>query len=139
MIPYYDSWAWPLRTGLACALASLVYLSSVDENGQGVIEARIVAPLVASISSSLLLGQTIRVGWLLMRGAIIGGILGSALVSLIQGLGWMIPGVIYLLQAVVSVALLYYPMPSLQHKLAWALMTVGTAFLLEYGEVLDPA
>jgi hypothetical protein len=94
--------------------------------------------MVAAICSSMLLGQTIRVSWLCLRGAVIGGILGTCVVAFVLSFGGMKtpgPWVVYLIQGVISMALLYYPMPSLEQKLAWALLTVGTATLLEHSDV----
>ena len=137
MLPYYDLWAWPLRTALACAIASLIYLSPVDQQAQGLIEARILGPVVSIMCSSILLGQTLRTCWFSMRGAVLGGAIGTALVNILWALGWTMPVVIYAIIGIVSIIILWYPMSALQQKIAWALVTVGAATLLQQGRALD--
>ncbi len=137
MLPYYDVWAWPLRTGLACALASLIYLSPVDQQGEGIIEARILGPASAVICSALMLGQSVRTAWFFIRGAILGGAIGAALVNFLLAVGWTMPVVVYVMIGAASMLVLRYPMPAIQQKSTWALVTVGTAALIQQGKSVD--
>jgi hypothetical protein len=44
----WPSIAWPLRTALSCWLSSLVYLTPLDENGNGPLEGRLLAPITGA-------------------------------------------------------------------------------------------
>jgi hypothetical protein len=66
----WEDLSWPIRTGLSCAVSSLVYLSPVDERANGILEGRLLAPITASICSLSVLGQTVRSGMRLYRRAL---------------------------------------------------------------------
>lgn len=60
----WPTYSWPLRTALSCWLSSLVYLTPLDERGNGPIEGRLLAPITGAPLSlptpclALHLGQT---------------------------------------------------------------------------------
>ncbi len=70
------------------------------------------------------------------RGSMIGGALGFLLIQF-NALLYMHKGILYLVQAIVSIALLYVPMPAPQHKLAWTIVTISISSSLEQGMDVD--
>ena len=165
--------SWPLRTALSCLLSSLVYLTPLDDNKDGPLEGRLLAPITgerrsrsvlasslpqhscmqplpcptvltdayttASICSLALLGQTHKSGLYIVRGSTIGGLVGYVAIVLLRegpGLGfntWLLT----LFQAVASMLLLFVRMPAVQHKLAWAIITIAIASCLDQGARVD--
>ncbi len=84
----WDDLSWPIRTGLSCAVSSLVYLSPVDERANGLLEGRLLAPITASICSLSVLGQTMRSGDQGIQNAephVIPKALGACMVALFTG------------------------------------------------------
>jgi hypothetical protein len=133
---HYDTWSWPLRTALSCAIGSLIYLMPVTQESP-VIAAKILGIAGAAICSAMLLGVTVRTCWFCTRGAILGGALGTAFMNILLVFGWTSHIVIYIFLGLFSICILYYPMPALQQKITWALVTVALASLLQQGEDID--
>ena len=57
------AWAWPLRTALACAIASLVHLAPRAAVADALLPGRLFAAICAVVACNASWGGTLRAAW----------------------------------------------------------------------------
>jgi hypothetical protein len=115
-------WAWPLRTSLACAIASLVHLSPRCAAADSLLPGRLFAAICAVVACCSSLGGTLRAATQVSCGAAAGGALAAAAFAAVGTSSGAAYGVLVL----GSLVILLPAAPPPSAKLAWAVL-VGSA------------
>jgi len=129
----WERWSWPIRSGLACGIASTLFLAELDKTGVGaVFTAKMLAPVAGSICLQDAPGTTYKTSATVWLGAVSGAAIGSLALFLSPLLHhWIV-------LALGSLIILYPPLNALFVKIAWGFFALSVILYDDSRDQLVP-